>query len=52
MHYLLIHDDAPRADLEQAMNQLRAKQRACRVGQIRDELSEDIDELLEMWARG
>ena len=51
MHYLLIHDDAPRADLEQAMSQLRAKQRACRVGQIRDELGEDIDELLEMWAR-
>ena len=49
MRYLTITDDSTRAEIEEAMVHLRAKQRACCIALIRDEIGEDISELLDLW---
>lgn len=48
MRYLRITDDATPEDIREAIANLRAKQRACALAEIRDDIGADIDELLEM----
>lgn len=53
MRYLIVTDDADRPTLEEAINNLRDRQRRCVIPSTRDELQADIDELLDMLgARG
>lgn len=51
MRYILIRDDATLEDIEQALILVRAKQRKACIASTRDEIGEDINELLEMRAR-
>ena len=46
MKFLVITDDATLADLEEAIVNLRAKQRQACIASTRDELDRDINELL------
>ena len=48
--YLVITDDASPEDLREAILNLRAKQRACCVALIRDEIDADVNELLDLLA--
>lgn len=48
MRYLRVTDDATREDIAEAIGNLRAKQKACSLAEIREDISADIDELLEM----
>lgn len=52
MRYLVITDDASPDDIREAITNLRAKQRACSLSEIRDDISGDIDELLDMLGDG
>lgn len=45
---LVITDDSPRSELEEAIGHLRAKQRAVFDPQVKAELQASIDELLDM----
>lgn len=48
MRYLLITDDAAPEDIREAIADLRTKQRACSLAEIREDIGADIDELLDM----
>lgn len=49
MRYLVITDDATRDDLEEAIRNLRAKQQRACIESTRQEIADDIDELLGLW---
>jgi hypothetical protein len=46
---LTITDDSTRADLAEAINHLRAKQRRCVIPSTAAEIADDIDDLLDAW---
>lgn len=48
MRYLRITDDASPEELREAIANLRAKQQACSLSEIREDISADIDELLDL----
>ena len=50
MNYLRVTDDTDRAGLEEAITHLRAKQLVAGTEQVRGEIADDIDELLDMLA--
>lgn len=53
VRFLVITDDADRAQLEEAVAHLRTKQQRCVIASTREEIQADIDELIELWsARG
>ena len=48
MRYVLIRDDAPIADIDEALAVLRTKRRLTHLEATQRWISEDMDELLEM----
>ena len=50
MKFLVITDDATRADLEDAIRHLRDRQAKACIPSTRDEIADEIDELLEAWS--
>jgi hypothetical protein len=52
MRFVRITDDSTRADLEEAMVHLRAEQKRVMLAECKAEIGADLDELLDMWARG
>lgn len=48
MRYLVITDDAAPEDIREAIANLRTKQRACSLSEIREDIGRDIDELLDL----
>ena len=51
MRFVLIRDDASLADIDEAIVNLRAKQRKACIPSTRDEIGQDIDELLDLRTR-
>ena len=51
MRYVLIRDDAPIEDIDEALAVLRTKQRLTHLEATQRWISEDMDELLEMRLR-
>jgi hypothetical protein len=51
MRYLIVNEDATPAELCEAIANLRIKQRHAVIPSTRDEIGEEIDELLEMLPR-
>ena len=50
MRYLVITDDATPEDIREAITNLRTKQRACSLSEIREDIGADLDELLDLLA--
>jgi hypothetical protein len=48
VRFLVIRDDASLADIDDALHALRDKQRRAVIASTRDEIGEDIDELLDL----
>lgn len=48
MRYVLVRDDAPLEDIDEALKALRFKRTQARLECVRRWIGEDIDELLEM----
>lgn len=46
---LVVTADTTRADIELAIAHVRAKQLACQVASMREELGEEVDRLLLAW---
>lgn len=47
---VVISETSPRADIEQAMTALRTKQRKACQRRDRDEIDQDLNDLLDLWA--
>jgi hypothetical protein len=47
MRYLIVDDEATADDLREAITHLRDKQRRAVIQSTRDELGQDVDELLD-----
>jgi len=47
-HYVKVTDDTSRAEILQTICHLRAKSLGCELQAVRDEIAEDIDDLLDL----
>jgi len=47
-HYVRVTDDTSRAEILQTICHLRAKALGCELQAVRDEIAEDIDDLLDL----
>lgn len=48
MRYVLIRDDAPLEDIDEALKALRFKRAQTKLPCVREWIGQDVDELLEM----
>lgn len=51
MRFVRVTDDSTRDDIAEAIGFLRAKRAACCLSDLREEIDEDVDELVELWGK-
>ena len=49
MRFVRVTDDSTPDDIAEAIGFLRAKRAACCLSDMRDEIDEDVDELVALW---